>query len=86
MSKLFIIIGLLLAFLIIKHLINSASRSKTLNNNGNDSENSELLNQSTDYKNTVQCQYCGTHIPSATAYQSGDEHYCDESHYKKAKN
>ena len=83
MSKLFIIIGLLLAFLIIKHLIKNKPRSKTLSES--DSENSDLLDQATDYKNTVQCRYCGTHIPSATAYQSGDDHYCDESHYKKAK-
>ena len=82
MSKLIIIIALFVAFLIIKHLVNNPSRSKTLNDEQQESAGSDSLDHDSNYKKTVKCNYCGTHIPAAGAYLSGDEHYCDESHYK----
>lgn len=85
MSKLLIIIGLIAAFLIIKHLINNNPRSKTINGEQKNPQKQDSLNQSSEYKETVKCHYCGTHIPLATAFKSGDNHYCDKSHYEKAK-
>lgn len=85
MSKLLIIIGLVLAFLIIKNLINNKPRSKTLNKTSAESEQSDIVDQSANYKKTVQCLYCGTHIPLSSAYKTEDGHYCDESHFKKTK-
>lgn len=81
MSKLVIIIGLIIAFLIVKHLIASRSSSKTTNNTQDANDNPKSL----DYKDTVKCEYCGTHIPLANAYKQGNEHYCNEEHYKKIK-
>ena len=79
MSKLVIIIGLVLAFFIIKHLINSKSGSKTANNERDKNGNPQQL----DYKDTVKCEYCGTHIPLVNAYSMEKKHYCDEEHYRK---
>jgi hypothetical protein len=81
MSKLLIIIGLILAFFILKHLITNRSGSKPVS--GKQSANGDT--QSLDYKDTVQCDYCGTHIPLANAFKQGEEHYCNEEHYKKEK-
>lgn len=81
MSKLLIIIGLIVAFFILKHLIANRSGSKTVNA----SKSTNGSPQSLDYKDTVQCEYCGTHIPLAIAYRQGDEHYCNEEHFKKEK-
>jgi len=81
MSKLVIIIGLIIGFFIVKHLINSRSGSKTINNKQEENGNSQSL----DYKDTVKCEYCGTHIPLANAYTQGNDHYCNEEHYKKIK-
>jgi len=76
MSKLFVIIALLVGFLIIKNLINNKTRSKNLNETRDATSQTESL----DYKQTVQCDYCGTHVPLATAYKSGEQYFCDESH------
>ena len=67
---LFIIIAIVLAFIIIKRLISTQSRSKT-------SAQSNKL----DYKNTVRCEHCGTHVPMNTAYKADDKYYCNENHY-----
>ena len=72
---LFIIIALALAFVIIKRLISTKSRSKTASQPG-----------TLDYKNTVRCEHCGTHVPVATAYKTDDKYYCNESHYLEHKN
>ena len=72
---LFIIIALALAFVIIKRLITTQSRSKTSNRPS-----------TLDYKNTVRCEHCGTHLPMATAYKADDKYYCDEKHYLEDKN
>ena len=85
MSKLLIIIGLIAAFLIIKHLISSTPRSKTLNGAQKNSVDSESSGQPLEFKETVKCRYCGTHIPLATAYKNGDSYFCNESHFEKAK-
>lgn len=81
MSKLLIIIGLILAFFILKHLIANRSGSKTVNENKSAKGDPQTL----EYKDTVQCEYCGTHIPLANAYKQGDEHFCNKEHYKKGK-
>ena len=79
MSKLVIIIGLVLAFFIIKHLINSRPASKS----AGDEQDKNQGPQHLDYKDTVKCEYCGTHIPLADAYSQEKRHYCNEEHYKK---
>jgi len=71
---LFIIIAIALAFVIIKRLITTQSRSKT-------SRRSATQN----YQNTVRCEKCGTHIPMDSAYKVDDKFYCNESHYLEDK-
>ena len=78
MSKLVIIIGLVLAFFIIKHLINRGSGSKTAKDQNKNGDPQHL-----EYKDTVKCEYCGTHIPLADAYLQDKKHYCSEEHYNK---
>jgi len=78
MSKLVIIIGLIAAFFIIKHLINSNSGSKTIHDNQDKKDKPESLG----YTDTVQCSFCGTHIPKSNSYKSGDNFYCNKEHYK----
>ena len=83
MSKLVIIIGLITAFFILKHLINSSSSSKTIHNSQDkDSKDNKAKPESLDYADTAQCSFCGTHIPISSAYKSGDNFYCSEEHYK----
>lgn len=79
MSKLLIIVALILAFVIIKNLIGSQSRSKT-SKTGQDTGKSQ---NSLEYEDTVQCEFCGTHIPKESAYVLEGRHYCNKAHSKE---
>lgn len=81
MSKLFIIIALIVALFIIKHLIDNKSRSKTSVGVRRKTGGSESL----EYMETVQCSFCGTHIPRTGAYQSDNHYFCDEAHARASK-
>ena len=91
MRTLIIIIALLIAIVIIKRLIinrprsttNSAPNGTTSNTTSSTTNDSDL--DALDYKNTVQCNHCGTHIPAANAYKSGAYYFCNEAHFKKGK-
>ena len=80
MSKLVIIMGLIVAFFIVKHLITGRSGSKTIN----ESKDVNRKPASLEYTDTVQCAYCGTHMPEVDSYKSGGSFYCNEEHYKKS--
>jgi len=69
------------AFIIIKHLIKNKPRSKTLN----DTQDQNSSPDSLEYKQTVQCGYCGTRIPLAGAFKTGEHYFCDESHANSKK-
>lgn len=79
MSKLVIIIGLVVGFFIVKHLINGRPASKTTTSEKGKNGTPQHL----DYKDTVKCDYCGTHIPLAEAYTQEQQHYCNEEHCNK---
>jgi len=75
MRTLLIIITLIVAALIIKRLISTKPRQKKA-----------AKTQVAEYTPTVRCQFCGAHIPSGTALNSGDAFFCDDNHYTAFKN
>ncbi|WP_455208725.1 PP0621 family protein [Kaarinaea lacus] len=74
MRTLIIIIAVILAVVIIKRLITTHSRSKKVSR-------SELPQ----YKKTVRCEHCGTHIPESSAFKVDNHVYCNENHYLEDK-
>lgn len=74
MRTLIIIVALILAVVIIKRLITTRSRSKK-----------ENPADSLEYKDTVRCEHCGTHIPVASALKMDDRFYCNKNHYLEDK-
>lgn len=70
MQKLLIIIAVIAAIIIIKRLITTPARSKT-----------SSQPEDPGYKNTVRCEYCGTHVPISSAYKAGGRFFCTKQHY-----
>ncbi|MGD8559417.1 MAG: PP0621 family protein [Gammaproteobacteria bacterium] len=75
MRTLFVLIAIILAVVIIKRLITTQSRSKTTKQP-----------DSLEYKDTIRCAYCGTHMPPSSALKKGENYYCSEQHYLEDKN
>ena len=75
MRTLIIILAIIVALVIRKRLITTQSRSKK-----------ESQPESLEYKDTVRCEHCGTHIPISSALNVDDHYYCNEEHYLEEKN
>lgn len=75
MRTLIIILAIIIAAVIIKRLITTRSRSKK-----------ENQSDSLEYKDTVRCEHCGTHIPVLSALKVENRFYCNENHYLEEKN
>jgi len=75
MRTLLIILAAIIAFVVIKRLITTHSRSK----NGKPPT-------AVDYQKTVRCEHCGTHIPESSALKMDNHYYCNEKHYLEDKN
>jgi uncharacterized protein len=75
MRTLLIILAIIIAAVIIKRLITTHSRSKTVKPPGKG-----------EYQKTVRCEHCGTHIPETTALKVDNHFYCNEKHYLEDKN
>ena len=75
MRTLIIILALVMAAIIIKRLITTRSRSKKENQ-------SDTL----EFKDTVRCKHCGTHVAISSALKVDDQFYCNQDHYLEEKN
>lgn len=75
MRTLIIILAAIIAFVVIKRLITTHSRSKT-----------GKPPKKVDYQKTVRCEHCGTHIPESSALKMDNHYYCNEKHYLEDKN
>ena len=75
MRTLIIILAIIAALVIIKRLITAQSRSKK-----------DIRSESLEYKDTVRCEHCGTHIPLSSALKVDDHFYCNEAHYLEEQN
>lgn len=76
MRTLIIILAVIMAAVIIKRLITTRSRSKKV----------VQSNTLEDYKDTVRCKHCGTHVPISSALKKDGHFYCNENHYLLEKN
>ena len=75
MRTLIIILAVVVALVIIKRLITTQSRSKK-----------DIQSESLEYKDTVRCEHCGTHVPVSSALKVDNRFYCNEEHYLEEKN